>query len=349
VVANETHEMPPPGSTLKVGGPSSVSLFPSFYLHGRERKRLMDDTEMLFSNVKYLERCERKRQAEIDVNSFRFRPKQQGLVKVIKENRKTIRRITTTTATSTTITNNKTKGKKLLRLMLQPWLRVEATLGTYHCEIGARYIIIKVRVLLGVNVIYFGCGEKGHYRNKCPKRTNQQNKEARARAYMMGTKNPQQNPNMVTDISYEVKLANGKVVSTNTVLRGCTLALFNHVFKIDLLPTRLVRVPLPNGKILKISGERPEKNLRSLSCMKGDEKKVEDIPIICDFPEKKLNMRQRWWIELLSDYECEIKYHPGKANIVADALSRKERLKPRRVRTMSMTVHFGLKTKILEA
>ncbi|GJX42938.1 putative reverse transcriptase domain-containing protein [Tanacetum coccineum] len=60
-------------------------------------------------------------------------------------------------------------------------------------------------------------------------------------------------------------------------------------------------------------------------------------------------MLQRRWIELLSDYECEIKYHPSKANVVADALSRKERLKPRRVRAMSITIHSGLKTKILEA
>ncbi|GJR93561.1 putative reverse transcriptase domain-containing protein [Tanacetum coccineum] len=50
------------------------------------------------------------------------------------------------------------------------------------------------------------------------------------------------------------------------------------------------------------------------------------------FNQKELNMPQRCWIELFSDYDYEIRYHPCKANVVADALSRKERFKPRRVR-----------------
>ncbi|GJY53848.1 putative reverse transcriptase domain-containing protein [Tanacetum coccineum] len=60
-------------------------------------------------------------------------------------------------------------------------------------------------------------------------------------------------------------------------------------------------------------------------------------------------MRQHRWIELFSDYDCEIPYHPGKANVVADALSRKERVKPKRVRAMNMTLQSSIKDMILAA
>nr|GFD39409.1 putative reverse transcriptase domain-containing protein [Tanacetum cinerariifolium] len=81
-------------------------------------------------------------------------------------------------------------------------------------------------------------------------------------------------------------------------------------FKIDLLPTRLgsfdviigmdwlsyhrsiidcyekiVCIPLPNGEILEVQGERPKKDPGSLACIKADEKKLDDIRVIQDFPE----------------------------------------------------------------
>ncbi|GJV24488.1 retrotransposon protein, putative, ty3-gypsy subclass [Tanacetum coccineum] len=65
--------------------------------------------------------------------------------------------------------------------------------------------------------------------------------------------------------------------------------------------------------------------------------------------QKELNMRQRRWLELLSDYDCEIRYHPGKANVVADALSRKERNKPLRVRALVLTIGLNLPVQILNA
>ncbi|GJZ46479.1 hypothetical protein Tco_0594075 [Tanacetum coccineum] len=65
--------------------------------------------------------------------------------------------------------------------------------------------------------------------------------------------------------------------------------------------------------------------------------------------QKELNMRQRRWLELLSDYDCDIRYHPGKANVVADALSRKERDQPLRVRALVMTIGLDLPKQILNA
>ncbi|GKA84899.1 putative reverse transcriptase domain-containing protein [Tanacetum coccineum] len=67
------------------------------------------------------------------------------------------------------------------------------------------------------------------------------------------------------------------------------------------------------------------------------------------FSQKELNIRQRRWIELFSDYDCEIRYHPGKANVVVDALSRKERLQPKRFRAMNMIIQSSIKDRILAA
>ncbi|GKC87587.1 putative reverse transcriptase domain-containing protein, partial [Tanacetum coccineum] len=65
--------------------------------------------------------------------------------------------------------------------------------------------------------------------------------------------------------------------------------------------------------------------------------------------QKELNMRQRRWLELLSDYDCELRYHPGKENVVVDALSRKSRPKPLRVQALVMTIGLNLPARILNA
>nr|GFA48870.1 putative reverse transcriptase domain-containing protein [Tanacetum cinerariifolium] len=65
--------------------------------------------------------------------------------------------------------------------------------------------------------------------------------------------------------------------------------------------------------------------------------------------QKELNMRQCRWLKLLSDYDCDIHYHLGKANVVADALSRKEREPPLRVRALVMTISLDLPGQIFNA
>ncbi|GJR14129.1 putative reverse transcriptase domain-containing protein [Tanacetum coccineum] len=83
---------------------------------------------------------------------------------------------------------------------------------------------------------------------------------------------------------------------------------------------------------------------RTKSVIYTDHKSLQHI-----FSQKELNMHQHHWIELFNDHDGEIRYHPGKANVVADALSRKERIKPKRVRAMSMTLQSSIKDRILAA
>nr|GFB01326.1 reverse transcriptase domain-containing protein [Tanacetum cinerariifolium] len=77
---------------------------------------------------------------------------------------------------------------------------------------------------------------------------------------------------------------------------------------------------------------------------------TENFIVYCDASLKGFGavLMQREKIKLLSDYDCEIRYHPGKGNVVANALSQKDR-EPLRVGSLVMVVHTNLPEKILEA
>ncbi|GJT82316.1 putative reverse transcriptase domain-containing protein [Tanacetum coccineum] len=125
-----------------------------------------------------------------------------------------------------------------------------------------------------ISVICHACREKGHYANQCRKTTNN---NAQGRAYMLRDRNAHQDPNIVTgmfllnqhlarvlfnsgadksfvsislssmlnippitlDTTYDIEMANGNLVGTNTVIQGCTLILLNQPFEIDLMPIEL--------------------------------------------------------------------------------------------------------------
>ncbi|GJW70220.1 putative reverse transcriptase domain-containing protein [Tanacetum coccineum] len=310
--------------------------------------------------------------------------------------------------------------------------------------------------------------KRGHTRNRCPKKVKQEEVgEVRGQAYAIKDAKPP-GPNVVTgtfllnncyasvlfdsgsnrsfvgtgfssmldidlvkiDTSYEVELADGRIVSTNTVLKGCTLNLVNHLFEIDLMPIELgtfdviigmdwlikhdaiiicgekvVRIPYENktltvesdkdavqflGHVIDKKGVHVDpakiKAIRNwvapmmptevrqflgldgyyqrfiecfsliskpLTKLTHKDKKYEwgreeeeafqtlknklcsapilalpegtkDFEVYCDASLKGygavLMQREKDEIELLSDYDCEIRYHPGKANVVADAI-----------------------------
>ncbi|GKB67165.1 putative reverse transcriptase domain-containing protein, partial [Tanacetum coccineum] len=389
-----------------------------------------------------------------------------------------------------------------------------------------------------VSVTCHACGEKGHYRNQCPKANN----NAHGRAYLLRDKNAHQDPNVVTstfllnqhlakvlfdsgadksfvsislasklnippitlDTTYNIEMADGNLVGTNTIIQGCTMILLNQPFEIDLMDEDIpktafrtryghykfhvmqfgltnahaVFMDLMNrvckpyldkfvivfiddiliysrnkeehanhqriilellkkeklyakfskcdfwnsivqflGHVIDSQGIhvdpakiKADKNWaspttptevrqflgladysifgvfsnmisRKLQSLEGAVLMQREKVIVYSSRQLKLNEenytthdlelgavvfalkiwrhylygtkvehdRQACWFVNCPNYDCEIRYHPGKANVVADALCRKERIKPLRVRALVMTLHPKLPSQILEA
>ncbi|GKA49266.1 putative reverse transcriptase domain-containing protein [Tanacetum coccineum] len=183
----------------------------------------------------------------------------------------------------------------------------------------------------------FNCNEKGHRKRDCPKlKKNGQGGNNCEAVYKLGAVDAQQDPKVVTgtfllnnryatalfdsgadksfvstnfstlidiepvelDTCYEVELANGKVVSTNNVLVGCTLNLLNHSFLIDLMVIELGSFDVIIGMdwlsrydAAILCGEKKytekgcELFLAQVTEQKSKEKRLEDVPVIQDFPE----------------------------------------------------------------
>ncbi|GKA98461.1 putative reverse transcriptase domain-containing protein [Tanacetum coccineum] len=162
---------------------------------------------------------------------------------------------------------------------------------------------------------YFECRSTDHLKPTCPRlnraqgpggnRPNQvvannegqgggnQGNQARGREFMLGAEEARQDPNIMTGIEpselgfrYEIKIASGKLVEIDKsfdVIIGMDW-LSNHKAEI-IFHEKIVRIPLLDGKVLRILGERPEEKARLLMSAKDSDKKQEEIVMVRDFPE----------------------------------------------------------------
>ncbi|GKE59164.1 putative reverse transcriptase domain-containing protein, partial [Tanacetum coccineum] len=133
---------------------------------------------------------------------------------------------------------------------------------------------------------------------------------------------------------YEIEIANGQLVEIDKVIKGCKLEIEGHVFDIDLIPfghgssdviigmdwlsnykakiichEKVVRIPLPDGKVLRVLGERPEEKAKLLMSAKASDKKQEEIIVVRDFPEVFLDDLSR--LPPLREIEFRIELTPG--------------------------------------
>ncbi|GJU96911.1 putative reverse transcriptase domain-containing protein [Tanacetum coccineum] len=160
----------------------------------------------------------------------------------------------------------------------------------------------------------YECGSTDHIKAACPRNNGNQ---VRGRAFMLGAEEARQDPNIVTSIepndlgfSYEIEIASGQLVEINKVIKECKLEIEGHVFDINLIPfgsgifdiiigmdwlsnhkakiichEEVVRIPLPDGKVLRVIGERPKEKMRHLTSAKTKEQKQEETVVVRDYPE----------------------------------------------------------------
>ncbi|GKC63485.1 putative reverse transcriptase domain-containing protein [Tanacetum coccineum] len=144
-----------------------------------------------------------------------------------------------------------------------------------------------------------------------------QGNQAKGRVFMLGAEEARQDLNIVTglepnelDFKYEIEITSRQLVKIDKVIKGCKLEIEGHVFDIDLIPSRhgsfdvvigmdwlsnykakiichekIVRIPLSDGKVLKVLGKRPKEKARFLMGAKAGDKKQEKIVVVRDFPE----------------------------------------------------------------
>nr|GEW92278.1 hypothetical protein [Tanacetum cinerariifolium] len=191
------------------------------------------------------------------------------------------------------------------------------------------------------NVVCYECRERGHKIHSCPKKADRRGKNLQGQAYVICDAEHNQGPNVVTGMfllnnryatmlldsganksfvdikfihlidikpvklnsSYEVELADEKVGSTNSVLRGCTLNLLDHLFDIDLMTIELGTFNVIVGmdclvecdalivcarKYIEIGSQL---FIAQVIEKEPAKKQLQDVPVICNFPEKKLSKK----------------------------------------------------------
>nr|GEV62238.1 alpha/beta hydrolases superfamily protein [Tanacetum cinerariifolium] len=221
-------------------------------------------------------------------------------------------------------------------------------------------------------LVCYGCGEKGNTRNYCPNKNNPQSEEARGWAYVIKEADKNQGPNVVIEqdavIMYGKKVVHVPYKNKTLVVKGD-----RGVAPVARAPYQLA--PSEMKDLTEQLQELSEKGFILPSSSPwgapvlfvkkkdGSFQFVQFLGHVIDsegvhVDPTKIEAIKNWatpttptklrWIELLSDYDCEIRYHPRKANRVADALSRKER-EPIRVRALVMTVHLNLHEQIRNA